>query len=317
MNANEAFALLRGKGKPSAFVGLAVEIASSADALARLLPWLIGREKLTRPLPPVPTLDEWLPLYRCHRAIPYALGPAFEIPGGFQALEVIDATHALVNCKPDELVEEIAILTDDEKRKLLLPFVGVPFPPADADLTRILEHHESGALIASDEDFDEALSTGPGQFFCRVWLPCWVLYRQYPTVLLRNARHGDLKSLENLIRLDKSIAHEPRVAEHIHQIQYNGTKRDRDLTSKALSSPPKDRITKQTMRYGLAGLISQAAMLFHCHVNQTEIRKLFDAIERVRSGKLADPHIPAGEAFTRAIHRNRTWPSAPSHLPGQ
>ncbi len=48
----EAFRLLRGKGKPWAFVIIAVQIASSADQMGDFISWLIGRSTPMRPLPP-------------------------------------------------------------------------------------------------------------------------------------------------------------------------------------------------------------------------------------------------------------------------
>ena len=42
----------------------------------------------------------------------------------------------------------------------------------------------------------------------------------------------------------------------------------------------------------------------------SEIRELFDRIERIKSGQI-DTSIPPGEAYTKAINRNRKWPSFP------
>ena len=59
-------------------------------------------------------------------------------------------------------------------------------------------------------------------------------------------------------------------------------------------------------------MISQFAIHFGKPVTAPQIQELFDRIERIRSGNPADPHIPAGEAFTKAIKRNKTWPSLPT-----
>ncbi|TVQ63698.1 MAG: hypothetical protein EA378_01080, partial [Phycisphaerales bacterium] len=67
MRASEAFRLLRGKGQPYQFVVLATEIAASADKVVYMLRVLTHREKPPNPLPPVPGVEEWLPLYRRHR----------------------------------------------------------------------------------------------------------------------------------------------------------------------------------------------------------------------------------------------------------
>ena len=40
-------------------------------------------------------------------------------------------------------------------------------------------------------------------YYFRVVLPCICVYRKFPIAILRKARTGDLKAIEQLIRLDR------------------------------------------------------------------------------------------------------------------
>jgi len=55
------------------------------------------------------------------------------------------------------------------------------------------------------------------QFFQRVWMPCLLLYGKYPQRMLRRARAGDRNALTDLLRLDKSVIFDKRIAEMTHR----------------------------------------------------------------------------------------------------
>lgn len=303
----EAFRLLRGTGQPAALVYLAIEVASSADAVEGVLRVLAGREKPKTPLPPVPPLRDWLPLYRRHRVILAAMLQT-EASEGETGAEVVGLMKALPRVSEEEWAAEVADSGEDELKALLSPFLGIPFPPDDATLRAILDDMHGSADDAAT--LESCLATPAGQFFARVFVPCWLLYREWPSLLLRRARGGDLDAIDKLLRLDKSAEHDPRVAEHVHRIQHSGSKRDRDRLTAARTGGIKTTLTPQSIRYGLAGLISQFAPAFGTKVTAPQIAKLFDRIETIRSGQ-TDRHVPAGEAFTKAISRNRTWSGVP------
>ena len=311
----EVFQLLRGKGKPWLFVTIAVLFASSADQTRQLLQWVVGRTNMPRPLPPPPALCDWLPLYRHHRSMQGALCGACGWPFDCSVNELFDGQRELSRMSRTDIRVEVEALSREEQEAILRPFIGVPFPPDDSTLGAMLDalDTEGGpGEMGQGDRFEAFLATASGQFYFRVWLPCWIMHREYPSRLLRRARGGELKALGQLLRLDKSVVHDPRIAEQVHQVTHAGTKRDRDFVIAALAGKPKGRLDRRAMRYGLAGLISQLAILMSSSVTAPEVGRLFDGIERVRTGRPTDPSIPAGEALTKAIQRHRTWPSVPN-----
>lgn len=311
MTSAEAFALLRGEGQPWLFVNLAVTLASGSDDVRLLLSWMTRRSKPRRSPPPPPPIPLWLPFYRSHRAIQAGIGSGMGLPTDYSN-ELLDDLRAIRHVTSEELKEEVAEIGEANFETFVRMFVGIPFPPDDATL-RVMLAAETGNTAAPGEDdvIDSLLISPAGQFYFRVWLPCWILYREYPPRLLRRARGGDLDALEKLLRLDKTVIHDPRIAERVHQLTHAGAKRDRDQILDAIQGKPKGRLDAKGMRYGVAGLISQLAIVFHTRVTASEIAALFDAIERVRTGQLTDTRIATGETFAKAVQRNRTWPLLP------
>ncbi len=303
---------LRGDGQPILFVHVAVTIASAPDEIRQLLSWVTRASKLPANIPPPPPLANWLPLYRSHRVLQASVIPAMGFPPDLTNAD-LDELRAVQRMPQEQLRQEAAQLTQEEQEDFMRLFVGVPFPPDDATIRAILADQEAKAEKVTDAagPFDAFWTSPASQFYFRVWLPCWLLYRELPPRLLRRARLGDLDALDKLLRLDKSVVHDPRIAERVHQLTHTGAKRDRDRILEAFKGKPKGRQDAKSLRYGLAGMISQLAAVFQTRVTAPEIAQLFDAIERVRSGNQTDTRIATGETFAKAIQRNRNWPSLP------
>lgn len=308
---HEILRMLRGDGQPWLFVDLAVTIASSADVVRQILSWFTRTSKPPQLLPPPPALAEWLPFYRSHRALQAGIGSYMGLSADCTN-STLDELRGMHRVPEDQLREELAKFDKAELESIIRPFIGVPFPPDDATIKAMLPTSDDNGQPSGDDGKIDALLASPaGQFYFRVWLPCWLFYREFPPRLLHLARGGDLNALDKLLRLDKSVIHDPRIAQRVHEITHTGSKRDRDQVLEALRCEPKGRLDPKTIRYGLAGMISQLAVVFQTRVTAPEIAALFDAIERVRTGKPADTRIAAGETFSKAVQRNRTWPSLP------
>lgn len=166
---------------------------------------------------------------------------------------------------------------------------------------------------AEDEAlFDRLFASAAGQYWLCVWLPCVMYYRTYPPLLLRRAREGDDDALDRLLRLDESVVADPGILRRWHEIMHNGSGAERRRMLTAIAGRPKGRLDRKAMRLGLSGLISQFAIGFGCRVTAPEIKALFDAVERVRSGRI-DTSLPeSAEAYSKAVQRNRSWPSLPT-----
>lgn len=308
----ELLKALRGDGQPFLFVDLAVTVASAPDEVGQLLSWVTRASKLPANIPPPPPVADWLLLYRSHRVLQASVIPAMGFSPDLTNAD-LDELRAIHRVPREQLHQEAAQLTQEEQEDFIRLFVGVPFPPDDATLRAMLADQEARAQSTTDTGgpFEDFWTSAAGQFYFRVWLPCWLLYRELPPRLLRRARLGDLDALDKLLRLDKSVVHDPKIAERVHQLTHTGTKRDRDRILEALKGKPKGRRDAKSLRYGLAGMISQMAAVFQTRVAAPEIAQLFDAIERVRTGNQTDTKIATGETFAKGIQRNRNWPSLP------
>lgn len=315
------FAQRRADAQPLMFVYQAVQIASAPDQLHDLLRWMVYGQTPPRPLPPLPPSRQWLAMYRRRRVMQNGLALGLGVPAEIPASDVLSAAGSVSRMTQEEIASEVAELTQEEIHGFLAAFVVVPFPPDDATLRAMLAEFEAEAEAeGADEEaaMDEFMASPAAQYFFRAWWPCFVLYRDYPPRLLRAARNGDLDALDRLLRLDKYIVHDPRVARVIGDVMSAGSANDQKLIVNALKGRPKVRLTDSRLRAGLGALISQLAHAFGTKVTAREIQKLFDAIERVRSGNLSDAAIgAAGESWSKAIQRDRTWPGLPTQIPGQ
>lgn len=320
-NADAALAILRGNGQPWLFVVHAVQIASSPDIVRDLIRYLVYGVVPPQPLPPRPPMSEWMAMYRGHRSLQDGIAAGMGLLAEQSASEGLNELRALSRMSPDEIAAEVAELSREEQADLLRPFIGIAFPPDDITLRAMLDGLDVEAMPdgpGGESIIDALLASPVGQFYFRVWWPCWVLYREYPQRLLRAARLGDLDALDRLLRLDRYALGDPKVARVVAEVMSSGPTNDRKRITNSLNGHPTVKLTDSNIRAGLAGLISQLALLFRSKVTAPEIQALFDAIERVRTGAPSDPKLTAtGESWSKAVQRARTWPSLPDSRSSQ
>lgn len=316
LSPESVFKRLHGDGKPAAFVQLAVLIALSTDGMYEVVRWLIGRLKQPNsPFSHPPPLDEWLSLYRQHRRIYQELFEAIhpDIAMEYSTNELRDSLQEISKLTAEELKEELKSATEEELETIARPFIRQSLPTDPNKLQAYIDSFDEEGTM-SEEDLDNLLDSTVGQFFFRLWLPCWIMHRDVPANILRKARTGDDKSLDQILRLDKSVTHDPVIAERFHQAMHGGTQRERDLIMNALAGKPKGKLDKRILKYGLSGMISQLAKESKTSITAPEITKLFDTVAQLQHGHLQDTDIPAGEAFTRTISRNnKNWPMSHIH----
>lgn len=321
LRTDQALALLRGKGQPLSFVLAAVQIASSPDDVRELMGCTVFGERPARPWSPRPPVRAWMTMYRRHRRMQDELAAGSGLPVELTASGVMGALRAAPQLTREEIAAEVASLSPEEQRSFLRLLTGVPFPPDDAtlrDMLAALDAH-SGSNGPKDEPaFGALMASATGQFFFRVWWPCWILYHTYPPVLLRAARGGDLESLDRLLRLDKYVVHDPGVARVVGDVMSSRSTNNKKRICNALVGHPTVKLTDASIRAALAGLISQLAFLFGTKVTAPQIQKLFDLIARVRTGELIDVNLPeSSETWSKGVQRARTWPSLPTRPAGQ
>jgi hypothetical protein len=165
-----------------------------------------------------------------------------------------------------------------------------------------------------DEEFNrklkEALNEPEVNFYLRVWIPCWFLYRDYPPRLIRRARLGDVKTMDKLLRLDASVINDLRIGENIHQARGKGKGATFERLIEATLKGPKGKITVKKVKYNIAGLISAISEAMGERLSEGKISGLFHAVSCDLGKEDGDPDIPDRDnsyAFAKAIQRERAF----------
>lgn len=304
------------EGKPLILTGLAETIVSSADLLFEAMQALRSVKGLPRLSPP-PSVPEWMKLYRQHHRLAnmigreYGFGESPDAPTASEFFAAMRKMSRLAKTDPDALkrVLETALAADPEGVSKVIH-----------DVREVLQQAHNADMKASatgtEEHDDDYMtwwtSTPEVQFFLRVWFPCYMEYRCYPVELLWDARGTEGKTyeddaLEDLLRLDKSVIFEPRIAEKLHRAYHSDGRKGYRRIMKALSGRLRGEVTRRKVKSALGGLISDFARAMKVTVTETEIRDLFDAYARSQGqGKLIDPDLPRGKwTLSKAIQRQR------------
>jgi hypothetical protein len=192
MDASEAKEILRSlrrDGKPLIFGNLAVLVAASGNELGEFLKELIGRKASSRLLP-IPALDKWSPMYQSYRRMWNALDSIITVPGGeFPLSDERDRGFSLARLpKPERraALDDVSRECPGALEDIVSLFREVPLPPNYEFLVRLLAENDLNSEEAGADGgrWDEFMLSVEGQFFFRVWLPCWIMYRTYPPLLL-------------------------------------------------------------------------------------------------------------------------------------
>jgi hypothetical protein len=293
---------------------VAIQIALIAEELPQILKFIVGREKPKKSLPAAGDLDEWFSFYKNHRRVMNSLAPPVMTDDFFIHGALLAGLKEILPTSQHEAAMELQRLAQGsyEMMSQLREMMGpVPFPPDEKFLAATISSIESEARtrLADGGPFDRVMASSAGQFSLRVWLPCWILYKTYPAVLLRRARRGCDASLERLVRLDKVVLADAAIARRWASVMLGSNEELKARYRKAMEGTPAVKLTAKAINHSLMGLISQIAMAMHCPVTAPEIAELFDRIARVRGGSDEQKEFGWAENLTRAIHRNRDWPS--------
>lgn len=154
------------------------------------------------------------------------------------------------------------------------------------------------------ETFKELPVTLFDSFDLKVLIPVWLLYQTPACLLFFKARHGDIKSLDQLLRFDKLAIFDPLIAK-IWQYESRYPKKQRfKVISNALAGLPREKITRKRFKIFLAAVIAKCFSDFQKPISYMEIRNLFDAFAADTINSPIDPDLPESEeAFTVAVKR--------------
>jgi len=160
------------------------------------------------------------------------------------------------------------------------------------------------------------------QFVLSVYLPCLIHYGRSPGWLLREARAGDDRAIEQLVRLDPDLLDDPKLGAW----RRAGSVPVRDGRAAMVGRWMQDRMTRsvdaESLKRSFAGLLSAVGevLAFRFEANwkirkykltAPQIRSLFDAFARDRgvatiAGKDPDLAGISDEAWAKAIDRAKS-----------
>lgn len=280
----------------------------SHAGFAEILFEILSYTKKQEPIPGFKEIlpKEWLKLYRTHRHLESHLRKSFREAGGLaeRLISFFLSFLTLIRTSPDKRAPSLyqdlqatgeALLR--EMNKLGPTGVASYFenPPIDEE---------------SESKIREYFLAPEFLFFFKITIPCFFLYKTIPTHLLRQARLGNLKALEQLIRLDKAVLADPLIMTQTLRLQQRDKYKYDSTVVRAMAGAPKFELSPKLPKYLLSGIISLFSEALGSKLNEPEIRSLFNAIAHDNSdGATAiDPDLPdSPESFSKAIQRDRAF----------
>ena len=267
---------------------------------------------------PLPPINQWLGFYRKHHKIYQSIIEAVaavspEIGKKVKDFYVMSKNLKLAasNSKPKEALKVFNKLPLEEQKKILDTAKKDETYSAMGNMITIANENEDVHLAHIDEKNKKRLMeifTQPEVlFFMNVWAPCLMIYGEFPTTLLFRARHGDIDAIEKLVRLDKSIIHDPRMMNIHHQASKSKNKETFNRITKALGSRPQAKTKRRQVKYYFGGLLSNFSVALGQKMPASDIEDLFDALARDKGIDNIDPDFIDinAETFEKGIQRAR------------
>lgn len=263
------------KGLPQPHATLLISIASSwkyTHAVFTLM------QSKGHSVPPIaqPDLARWLVFYRNHRLLTDDIKNYFQT--GLDGIVDISNLGNLYG-KPESISEKSVVGLFKQMKSVQT------------------NHTPYG------EGYDFPL---PLAFMVLVWMPCLALYGDYPPVLLRKARHGDLSTICDLIKLDRSVLFDAGISKIIHawtlELQDVKLKIIGDAIRKGIP-----HISTKRIKLAWAQYVYDAAKSFGMPLTAPKVRELFDALSQDAGTGPHDPDLAemTDDAFYQAIAKRK------------
>lgn len=290
-----------GKSKSMALAWLGLEASTAADAVAGIMRILHTGEGLGK-LGPIPSLDQWLAFYREPKHLLVLLDdqPDYD---GVSARGMLECLLEILRLPAEEVQAGLAELEPEmpklqkEGQRVWGELYGRSLQEVEASIT--------GKPVA-DPGMENLMQRAEMSYFLRVWVPCVLLYREYPHRLFERACGGDICALVDLLKLDKGLIGERRIAEQIHKLGCLDNQGLFRKVNRALGQRPR-KMNRREAKIALGGFLSFVSCGLSQKLEAVEIGRLFDLAARHASrGKvLVDQDLPVGESYGKAIQRDR------------
>ncbi|PLY16768.1 MAG: hypothetical protein C0631_02690 [Sedimenticola sp.] len=298
-------------GKPPLLALVATQFAFGAPYLSDALKSLKNSATSSYRFD-LPNFHDWFKLYRSHRKSNDFIRGLFSEFSSFSPESISFAEELAELTQSDWLqgkktfeVEFSKLSPEDKQREIRNAQHNASqlLQESFKDLEEDTYSHKLGDIVAQNllERINGSIIAG---FYFLVFAPCWLLYRQHPSTLYRNARLGDYTSLEKLLRLDPLTIHDPAIGKQVQKLRLSGKKYKYDNLLSAVGKGPRKDISHQRMEHVIAGLISAISDGLNHPLRHKEIAELFDAVSVDLTLK-KHPVNHKSSAFSKAIQRER------------
>lgn len=292
--------------------------APSIAAFAREIPDILKYQKKHRLLSntfPVPDLPTWYALYRFHhRYMDPLYDMVFQTSEYGQRLMTLMSEFQHLSRNPD-LLKEMVFTSDEitEGQTYWNELQRMSFDDIQEDIDGAPMTPEMRTFFQQYMDANETEFA----FLFLVAIPCWLIYKEWPSSLYRKAVRGDTGAIHKLLRLDPFTLHDPAIGKQIQRVRIHGRQAVYEELLSAPLKPLKVKLTSRTVKDMLAGFISFVAEKLKQPLTSTQIRDLFDAVAQDADKRDIDTSLPESqEAYLKVIQRNRPeW--EPMLRPGQ
>ena len=235
------------------------------------------------------SFDHWFSLYRDHKRV---VSACLECPG-FSVLAPLKNMMG-------------------EFEKPLHPFNGPAF------LTKLSSAmcQSKAATQTERKEGGFSLDAMPLEMFflLSVSIPCKLRYHTDPGILMRSARLGKLDALDKLLRLDKAVVAEPRIARHIATYGLIPQSTEFKQIATALRGKPR-KISIKRVKVLLGAFIYSVHQNSDSPLTYGQVQGLFDLSAQESGLGDVDTDLGSPEAFAKAIKRDIAFWSALT--PGQ
>lgn len=309
------------KGKHPILALVAAQLATNASVATDMLRILAHGTKDLERLRPLPPAARWLSFYRDHDAVARGLVEAF-YPSTDPEISAYDFVYVLAY-----FGRAVGRFTDEDRAQFKIYLTteeGMELAKNLADMINTFLRVGWYEVLTPDAkptaeceaSLEKAKDAGLLQFLLCVWIPSLVLANDYPSRLMRRARAGDMDALEHLLRLDKTVLQEPRIAEQLQDAWMTPRRARFRRLAAAIAGKPK-QLNSKAVKMRLAALASRFFQL-EVAINSTELRDLFDIAMTMETGgrQKVDTDLPESpEAIGKGVQRMRKlWSRIiPSH----
>lgn len=302
------------QGKPPLLAMFAIQIA----AFSRVVPEILKYQKKHRLLAhtfQVPDLHYWYSLYNSYQRY---IGPFLEMVSqtatyGQEIVSLFSVLQDLPRHLEQDQMEDISPEQAKAGQNYLNELLRMSLTDFQEEIDDVPFAPE---VIEKAQQYKDSNGTELAFLFL-VAIPCWFIYKEFPSTLYNKAICGDFNAMHNLLRLDPFTLHDPAIGNQIQLVRIHGRQSLYEELLNAPTKPLKIKLTNRMIKDMLAGLISLIADALDHPLTSTGIRDLFDAVAKDADKRDIDTSLPESqEAYLKVIQRNRPeW--KPLLEPGQ